>query len=89
MPRYQDPGHNGQHALTAFIHSSSPFVRFSLAPHFDPAQYLTITPRSRCAGEGRVGRSEAEEMVAAVVVNGDDAQLQTSRRGGSAREVLE
>jgi hypothetical protein len=41
MPRYQHPGHDGQHAFTAFIHSNdSSFVRFSLAPHFDPAQYL-------------------------------------------------
>ena len=57
MPRYQDPGHHGQHAFTAFIHSDSSFVRFSLAPRFDPAQYLKTSPcGSRIAGEGRAGR---------------------------------
>jgi hypothetical protein len=57
MPRYQDPGHHGQHAFTAFIGSDSFFVRFSLAPRFDPAQYLkTSHSGSRIAGEGRAGK---------------------------------
>jgi hypothetical protein len=68
MPRYQDPGHNGQHAFTAFIHSYSPFVRFSLTPHFDPAQYRKTShseSRNRTV-EGRRGRNdEAKEEEAA------------------------
>jgi hypothetical protein len=40
MPHFQDPGPNGHHAFTAFIRSGSLFVRFTLAHHFDPAQYL-------------------------------------------------
>jgi hypothetical protein len=47
MPHYQDPGHNGQHAFTAFIHLCSLFVRFTLAPHFDPAQYLKTSHSDR------------------------------------------
>jgi hypothetical protein len=72
MPHYQDPGHNGQHAFTAFIHCCSLFVRFTLAPHFAPAQYLKTSPqRSRIAGGGHAGRSEAEEIGGGG--NGDDA----------------
>jgi hypothetical protein len=64
MPRYQDPGHHGRHAFTAFIHSDSSFVRFSLAPRFDPAQYLkTSHCGSGIAGEGRAGRMRPNRTV--------------------------
>jgi hypothetical protein len=89
MPRYQDPGHNGQHAFTAFIHSYSPFVRFSLTPHFDPAQYRKTShseSRNRTV-EGRRGRNdEAKEAAAAeaeVGGSGDDA-LAADLAAGSA-----
>jgi hypothetical protein len=53
----------------AFSHYNSPFVRFSVAPHFEPAQYLKTSHSDR---ESQVkvalGRNEAEEVVAAVVV---------------------
>jgi hypothetical protein len=63
------PVNSSDHAFTAFIHSNSPFVRFSLAPHSDPAQYLkTSQPAIAKRVKARVGRNEAEEMVAAVVV---------------------
>jgi hypothetical protein len=83
MPRYQDSGHNGQHAFTAFIHSNSPFVRFSLAFHSDPAQYLkTSQPALARRVKARVGRNEAEEVGGSGGGNGDDARLQIGRRVG-------
>jgi hypothetical protein len=58
---------------------NSPFVRFSLAPHFDPAQYLKT---SRTARGGRVGRNEAEEVAAAVVVTAAMPGCRIGRRVG-------
>jgi len=81
MPRYQDSGHNGQHAFTAFIHFNSPFVRFSLAFHSDPAQYLkTSQPALARRVKARVGRNDAEEVGGSGGGNGDDARLQSGRR---------
>jgi hypothetical protein len=63
----------------------SPFVRFSLAPHFDPAQYLKT---SRIARGGRVGRNEAEEVAAAVVVTATMPGCRIGRRVGPVAGFL-
>jgi hypothetical protein len=82
MPCYQDPGHNGQHAFTAFIHHYSPFIRFSLAPCFDPAQCENVT---------RYGDRQSQLMVARVEMSGGGgggggnayyAQLRIGRKVG-------
>jgi hypothetical protein len=66
MPRHQDPGYYSQHAFTAFIHAEdSPFVRFSLTPHFDPAQCLKKNEAEEVvvsAGGGRRGSGFAARV---------------------------
>jgi hypothetical protein len=47
----------------------SPFVRFSLAPHFDPAQYLKRhIAIAESEVEGRVGRNDNNNEAAAAAV---------------------
>src|ERR1700678_4017416 len=61
MPRHQDPGYYGQHAFTAFIHAEdSPFVRFSLTPHFNPAQCLK---KNEAGGGGGGAPDLPQELV--------------------------
>jgi len=72
MPRYQDPGHYGQHAFTAFIHSIFVFCSLQTSTHFDPAQYLKHhTAIARIAAEVAWVADEVE----VVVVTLDGARL--------------
>ena len=68
MPRYQDPGHYGQHAFTAFIHSYFAFCSLQTSTHFDPAQYLKHSHSDReIAAEVAWVDNEADEVEVVVV----------------------